>query len=50
MQWELLKHPAYNLDFTPLDFLIFGPIKKAPKGHNFMSNDDVQETGAFVGR
>jgi len=24
-------------------FLIFGPLKKAPEGYNFMSNDDVQE-------
>jgi hypothetical protein len=25
-------------------------IKKALKGHTFLSNDDMPETGAFVGR
>jgi hypothetical protein len=50
MQWELLEQLAYSLDFIPLDFLIFGPLKKALEGYNFMSNDDVQETGAFVGQ
>jgi len=44
MQWELLEHAAYSLDFTLHDFVIFGPLKKALEGHNFMSNDDVQVT------
>jgi len=43
MQWELLEQLAYSLDFIPHDFLIFGPLKKALEGYNFMSNDDVQE-------
>ena len=50
MQWELLEQPAWSLGFTPHDCLIFGPLKKALKGHTFMPNDDVQETGAFVGQ
>ena len=30
--------------------LVTKGLKKAPEGYNFMSNDDVQENGAFVGQ
>jgi len=43
-QWGVLHHPPYSPDLSPCDFHVFGPLKKAWKGHRFTDNDEVRET------
>ena len=39
--WEVLPHPSYSPDLSPCDFHLFGPLKKALKGHRFNSDTEV---------
>ena len=36
--------PPYSPDLSPCDFHVFGPLKKALKGHRFTDNNEVRET------
>jgi len=36
--------PPYSPDLSSCDFQVFGPLKKALKGHRFTDNDEVRET------
>jgi len=38
----VLKHPAYSLDLTPLDFILFPKIKEILKGRHFDYIDDIR--------
>ena len=42
-EWDVLCHPPYSPDLSPCDYAIFGPIKKAPRGKRFTSDDDVKQ-------
>jgi hypothetical protein len=42
MQWNVLKHPAYNLDSSPDDFHTFGPLKIPLEGCPLTKNNNVQ--------
>jgi hypothetical protein len=43
MRWEVFTQPAYNLDLSPCNFHIFGPLKKDLKGCMFTLGDNVQD-------
>jgi len=38
----VLEHPAYSLDLTPLDFILFPKIKEILKGRHFDYIDDIR--------
>ena len=42
LKFEVLKHPPYSLDLTPLDFHLFGPLKEHLQGQKF-ADDEVME-------
>ncbi|BFZ08224.1 hypothetical protein BsWGS_11263 [Bradybaena similaris] len=41
LQFEVLKHPAYNPDFAPSDFNLFGPMKEHLRGQRFADDNEV---------
>ena len=41
-QITVLEHPAYSLDLTPSDFLLFPKIKEILKGRHFDDIDDIR--------
>ena len=41
--WETLQNPSYIPDLFPCDFHIFGDPKKDIRGHQFHSDEEVQE-------
>ena len=41
--WETFQNPPYIPDLSPCDFHIFGDLKKDICGHQFHSNEEVQE-------
>jgi histone-lysine N-methyltransferase SETMAR len=43
-KWEILQHPPYSPDLSPCDYHVFGPFKKALKGHRFLSDDDLKQS------
>jgi hypothetical protein len=44
MRVTIAPHPAYSPDLAPLDFFLFGYIKKKIVGQEFSSADDLLET------
>jgi hypothetical protein len=40
----VLDHPPYSPDLSPYDFNLFGPLKKALKGHRLGSDEDIKAT------
>jgi histone-lysine N-methyltransferase SETMAR len=41
--WELLSHPPYCPDLAPSDYHLLGPLKDHLRGHNYESDEAVQE-------
>jgi histone-lysine N-methyltransferase SETMAR len=41
--WETLEHPPYSPDLSPNDYHLFVPPKEALGGHQFQSDDGVEE-------
>jgi hypothetical protein len=42
--WELLSHPPYSPDLTLSDYHLFRPLKDHLRGHNYETDEAVQET------
>ena len=42
-KWEVIGHPPYSPDFSPCDYAIFCPLKKALRDKRFASDDDVKQ-------
>ena len=42
-KWEVLCHAPYSPDPSPCNYAIFGPLKKALRGKQFTSDDDVKQ-------
>ena len=41
LKWDQLDHLPYNSDVSPLDFHVFGLLKKYLKRQSFNSNDEL---------
>jgi transposase len=41
--WDLLSHPAYSLDLTPSVYNLFRPLKDHLRGHQYETDEAVQE-------
>jgi hypothetical protein len=42
MYWTALEHPPYNLDLSPCDYHMFGPLKEALGGQHFDDDEQVE--------
>ena len=40
--WTTTSHPLYSPDLAPLDFYLFGPLKKSLRGQHFSSDEEVK--------
>jgi [histone H3]-lysine36 N-dimethyltransferase SETMAR len=49
ISYELLPHPPYSPDLTPMDLFLFTDLKRMLVGKKFSTNQEViTETEAFV--
>jgi histone-lysine N-methyltransferase SETMAR len=42
LQWDLLEHPPYSPDLAPIDFHLFGPLKRHFVGKHFADDEEVE--------
>lgn len=43
LNWQVLEHPALSPDLTPSDFHLFGRLKNAVRGRQFVEDDEMKE-------
>lgn len=39
---ECLSHPTYSPDFAPRDYHVSGPLKEAPGGMKFSTDEEIK--------
>jgi hypothetical protein len=45
LNWQVLEHPALNPDPTPSNFHLFGRLKNAVRGRQFVEDDEMKGAG-----
>jgi len=43
LNWQVLEHPALSPDLTPSNFHLFGCLKNAVRGRQFVEDDEMKE-------